>query len=157
MHQPHRLHALRAGSTLQSGRVRLWLVGAGLALAIVLGIAGPWWLGEADAMGTGQQVTQWVHGLHQRLRSSGARVNATVEQTASHQRALAEDDAISAAVGDALAATENDDLRMLQVETRNAMVTLRGTLPSSDLRARAIAITQAVSGVHGVFSLIRIG
>lgn len=107
-------------------------------------------------MGTGQQVAQWVHGLHQRLRSSGARVNATVEQTATRQRALAEDDAISAAVSDALAASQNDDLRMLQVETGNAMVTLQGTLASSDLRDRAIAITEGVSGVHGVFSLIQI-
>ncbi|MNW12700.1 periplasmic protein [compost metagenome] len=69
---------------------------------------------------------------------------------------LAEDDAISAAVSDALAATQNDDLRMLQVETGNAMVTLQGTLASSDLRDRAIAITEGVSGVHGVFSLIQI-
>lgn len=154
MAPPHRLR--NADPTRQSGRARLWLAGAGLCVAIALGIAAPWWLVEADASGTGQQVAQWVHGLHQKLRSSGARVNATVEQTASRQRVLAEDDAISAAVSDALAATQNDDLRMLQVETGNAMVTLEGTLPSPDLRDRAIAITEGVSGVHGVFSLIQI-
>ncbi|MEN5181854.1 BON domain-containing protein [Comamonas odontotermitis] len=154
MAPPHRLR--NADPTRQSGRARLWLAGAGLCVAIALGIAAPWWLVEADASGTGQQVAQWVHGLHQKLRSSGARVNATVEQTASRQRVLAEDDAISAAVSDALAATQNDDLRMLQVQTGNAMVTLEGTLPSPDLRDRAIAITEGVSGVHGVFSLIQI-
>ncbi len=98
----------------------------------------------------------WVHGLHQELRSSGMRVNGAVEHAAQTNRALADDDAIAAAVADAFAASQSDDLRALQIDTRHAMVTLRGTVASADLRERAIALAQQVKGVHGVFSLLSV-
>ena len=103
-----------------------------------------------------QQLQQWGRQVHQQLRSSGARVNAAVEHSAAKQRVLAGDDAITAAVSDALVATQSDDLRLLQVDTSHAMVTLSGTVTSTDLRQRAVAIAQSTSGVHGVFSLIRV-
>ena len=105
---------------------------------------------------TAQQLQQWGRQVHQQLRSSGARVNAAVEHSAAKQRVLAGDDAITAAVSDALVATQSDDLRLLQVDTSHAMVTLSGTVTSTDLRQRAVAIAQSANGVHGVFSLIRV-
>ena len=126
-----------------------------LAAAVVL--AG--WLAHAwpdSGHATAQQLQQWGQQVHQQLRSSGQRVNAAVEQSATKQRVLAGDDAITAAVSDALVATQSDDLRMLQVDTSHAMVTLSGTVTSTDLRQRAVAIAQSANGVHGVFSLIRV-
>ena len=117
------------------------------------------WFVHAWPMGghaTAQQLQQWGLQVHQQLRSSGQRVNAAVVQSATKQRVLAGDDAITAAVSDALVATQSDDLRMLQVDTSHAMVTLSGTVTSTDLRQRAVAIAQSTSGVHGVFSLIRV-
>ena len=84
------------------------------------------------------------------------RVNDAVEHAAQTNRAVAGDDAIAAAVTDAFAASQSDDLRGLQVDALNAMVTLRGDVASADLRARAIALAQQVNGVHGVFSLISV-
>ena len=98
----------------------------------------------------------WAHSVHQQLRSSGMRVNGAVQHAAQTNRALAGDDAISAALSDAYAASQSDDLRGLQVDTHNAMVTLSGTVASVHLRDRAIALAQQVSGVHGVFCLVSV-
>ena len=105
------------------------------------------WLASARA---------WAHGVHQQLRTSGVRVNGAVQHAAQTNRALAGDDAISAAISDAYAASQSDDLRGLQVDTRNAMVTLSGTVPSADLRDRAIALALKAPGVHGVFCLVSV-
>ena len=127
-----------------------------LALAAALVVFLALWLVHEQTRGVAQleQLRHWEHEAHQRLRSAGARVNASVQQSASEQRVLAGDDAISAAVSDALQAAQSDELRALDIDTHHAMVTLRGTLPSPALRERAVAIVQAVPGVHGVFSVI---
>ena len=130
-----------------------------LALAAALVVFLALWLVHEQTRGVAQleQLRYWEHEAHQRLRSAGARVNASVQQSASEQRVLAGDDAISAAVSDALQAAQSDELRALDIDTHHAMVTLRGTLSSPELRDRALAIVRAVPGVHGVFGLIEVG
>ncbi|MEG1202644.1 MAG: BON domain-containing protein [Comamonas sp.] len=100
------------------------------------------------------QWRAWGHALHQQLRVSGSRVNGVVEHAAQTKRVLAGDDAISAAVADAFAASQSVDLRDLQVDTHLAMVTLSGSVASVDLRERAIALAEKVDGVHGVFCIV---
>lgn len=129
--------------TVAKIRTLRWLLTVLAVLGlVVLGWLGPW--------------REWGHALHQELRVSGARVNGAVTHAARANRALAGDDAISAAVNDAFAASQSDDLRALRVDTSNAMVTLSGTLPSAALRGRAIALAQQVNGVHGVFCLVEV-
>ena len=129
-----------------------------MALAAALVVFLALWLVHEQTRGVAQleQLRHWEQQAHQRLRSAGARVNASVQQSASEQRVLAGDDAISAAVSDALQAVQSDELNALDIDTSHAMVTLRGTLTSPALRDRAVAIVQAVPGVHGVFSVIAV-
>lgn len=136
---------------------------AASALVLVLAAAAvvilALWLVHEQTRGVAQleELRHWEQQAHQRLRSAGARVNASVQQSAQQQRALADDDAIAAAVSDALQAAQSDELNALDVETSHAMVTLRGTLSSPELRDRALAMVRAVPGVHGVFGLIEVG
>ena len=70
-----------------------------LVLAAAVVLSG--WLAHAwpdSGHATALQLQQWGQQVHQRLRSSGERVNAVVQQSAGKQRVLAGDDAITAAV-----------------------------------------------------------
>ena len=139
-------------------RRRLCLGASAVVLVIVLGVAvGGWWAvhGAAPPNWMGP-VGQWKHALHQRLQATSTRANRAVEQAAQTNRQLGNDDALSAAVADALVASQSADLGGLQVQTSHAMVTLRGSVSSLDLRDRAVAIATRVSGVQAVFSLISV-
>ena len=131
-------------------------------LMVVLGLlcfavwAGLYWQSSGSTYAWLTSGREWIHGMHQQLRTSGLRVNGAVQHAAQTNRALADDDAISAAITDAYAASQSDDLRGLQVDTRNAMVTLSGTVASVHLRERAVTLAQQVSGVHGVFCLVSV-
>ena len=141
-------------------RRRRWLGARAVVLVIVLGVGvavGGWWAvhGAAPPNWMGP-VGQWKHALHQRLQATSTRANRAVEQAAQTNRQLGNDDALSAAVADALVASQSADLGSLQVQTSHAMVTLRGSVSSLDLRDRAVAIATRVSGVQAVFSLISV-
>lgn len=139
------MHLIRRSSvvkTLAIAALALALLGAGLAAL---------WQGGAL-----QQAWHWGQGVEQTLDASGQRASQAVERAAQANRRRADDDAISSQVMDALAASQNQDLLALQVETSHAMVTLRGTVSSRPLLDRAVAIANSAPGVHGVFSLIQV-
>lgn len=130
--------------------VALTVLGAAL-------VAVPWhWWATQQAQAWLQQVWRGGQALVQTLDASGLRASQAVERAAQANRRRADDAAISSGVMDALAAAQSDDLRALQVDTRHAMVTLRGTVSSWQLQQRAVAIASSAPGVLGVLSQIAV-
>jgi hyperosmotically inducible periplasmic protein len=86
----------------------------------------------------------------QKVDQSAAKIADKTSEAATNVALAADDTAITAKVKTALMAEPGLKSLDINVETKDAMVTLSGNVGSSDLRERAKQIATTTSGVRGV-------
>jgi osmotically-inducible protein OsmY len=88
------------------------------------------------------------------LMALGAGVLAVA--CASSEQAVRPDTEVTAAVTSRLAAAPEINSFTLEVATRDGIVTLSGTVPTSAARIEAERLTRATEGVRGVINLLEV-
>lgn len=102
------------------------------------------------------EVKQGGQELKQEAEQAGAKAEAAVKDAASDAQRATLDATITTKVNLALAADDRLKAMAIDVSTKDGQVSLRGTAPDADSRARATVLAQAVQGVRSVDNQLRL-
>ena len=101
-------------------------------------------------VGCGQQGTGTGTTVGEKMDRAADKVSDTTSNATSKVAMAADDTAITAKVKDALISEPGLKSTDINVDTKEATVTLSGTVASTDLRDRAKQIASSTSGVKNV-------
>ena len=148
----------QANTSHSAGDARaLWHRGAAVALAVVLaaGLAAcdkkPGEPTAGQKLDTAVEKTEAAaNEAKQKMESAAQDASQAAQNAASNAAAVLDDTAVTTQVKAAFAADPNLSAVLLNVDTKDGVVTLNGPAPSAAAKSRAETIAKGVKGVKSV-------
>jgi osmotically-inducible protein OsmY len=124
-----------------------------LILLLVLGLLAAWWLGYVP--GTGRETLDGRVDPDA-VRQRGAEVAERMTEGVNRASEALDDAALTAKIKSKMALDDLVRARTIDVDTVDAVVTLRGTVTSTQERDRALQLARETLGVRSVIDQLRL-